>query len=129
MGPVWDSPGGQIQGQIQVQIQVRNPESWIPVSQILVIIRLIGSYGRLTSNILIIHQISLKSGLGLVPGIPPSQYPTVRATPGTPRGQCRPTPRVHAGCPLSKYGRGAHIRRSTHLKDGLVALRPYDRGL
>ena len=66
---------------------------------------------------------------GLVPGIAPSRYPP-GSTPGTPRTARRV---MGAGCHGSarrtKYGRGALIRRSTHLLSGLVLCLGYDRGL
>ena len=69
---------------------------------------------------------------GLVPGIAPSLVPTHRTTPGTPlhrtvRCHCWHRTTVHAG--RSKSGRGAQIRRPTHLGRRLVAQWYYDRGL
>ena len=59
---------------------------------------------------------------------PPSTHPG-RTTLGTPlpyRTCCQRWVRV---CGRTKYGRGAQIGRSTHLRSTLVAVQQYDRGL
>ena len=68
------------------------------------------------------------SGLGLGTGIalPPTHHlPYPGYTPP------RPTARVHLGARVSgpEYGRGAHIRRPTHLSGAFLRLKDYYRGL
>ena len=79
--------------------------------------------------ILNIPQISLNLASWLVPGIaPPGTHPA-SATPGTPLPPASARPWLTDAGRWSKYGRGAHIRRSTHLAGTLVAVWDYDRGI
>ena len=74
-------------------------------------------------------QITSSEGLRLVPGIAPLRYPPIRTTPGTPTLVTMHRAVVRGVAARTKYGRGAHIGRPTHLASTLVASFRYDRGL
>ena len=118
----------RVRSRVQNQVQIQGPDpGQIQVLRFYDILKIFQSSGRMNLILYIIHQISLRLGLGWVPGIPLSDYPPDRTTPGTPT--LPPLTSCYRSCmvPGIKYGRGAQIGSSTHLGTRLVAVLRYDR--
>ena len=82
--------------------------------------------GYLKSNIL---NMGPWDGTGLGTGIAPPHPPTVPTTPGTPPPYLwLGVTAARSGC-RTKYGRGAQIRRPTHLRPVILRVQGYDRGI